>query len=978
MRLRALVSLAFAAALLRADAARSAPNPLPEPSVLRGWIAEMKRAERGPFQAIRWFCADGSVHPARPYPCERRGGGIQHGEWSPRTQQLRANGYAIANVLAEVVVDRYTGPAPDTSALGQLLIERFLLRVDDGWIFRRARSWRGALQIEDEEAGARRLVLAMMADPFWRASSRYAFAREAVRALPLQPDESSAARVRHLALELAQKDAAFTSLRAKIHNQPEAEDAGQVRAYARARGKAGLGPAYAELAAAIDALYEQAGAVATLEAAAAQTSDSELAEKFGLAAVKMSVAEDPAERLDVAGRILEALRDAYPTAATPGAALDLLEASLALEDEFFVAANALVRQLPRAARRERLAWLEDTIRALYGVGFLTRRQLDGTRESLTTLVRQRPLTIDTWRNELRYLTRAPEWSDRALAFHFGPAEQKLLPLEPLVLLFRQDRLRGSPLLFYSTVIDGLVLDANRLAGIEHEILGQRVGAGVRALNPGLARGVLHASGRELSHDRVDPDGIYLVPESTADLPSVAGILTRGEGSSLSHVQLLARNLGIPNVVVGEAVLPRVRALDGQRVVLAVSPAGVVRIERDGPSWDAVFGGQKVVSDVVIRPDLAKLDLSVRDPIPLSKLRAADSGRVSGPKGANLGQLRAAFGSAVPDGFVIPFGAFRAVLDQPFAPGGPSTWEWMKQSYARLATLPEGRVRDGEAHRFLAELRAWIARMDPGPELREALREHLDDLGRDGSFGVFVRSDTNVEDLPGFTGAGLNLTVFNVVGYDAVLGALHEVWASPFTERSYGWRQNHMEQPEYVFPAVVVQRAFESEKSGVMVTADVDTGRTDRLTIAVNEGVGGAVEGQATESLLVDAATGRVRLLSQATASEKTVLLPTGGIAKVPTSGSERVLEDREIRQLVELARAVPSRVPSLRDAQGEPQPADIEFAFRDGRLTLLQIRPFVESKSAQRSAYLLRLDEKLRARSRTVVPLDGVPKESPR
>jgi hypothetical protein len=71
-------------------------------------------------------------------------------------------------------------------------------------------------------------------------------------------------------------------------------------------------------------------------------------------------------------------------------------------------------------------------------------------------------------------------------------------------------------------------------------------------------------------------------------------------------------------------------------------------------------------------------------------------------------------------------------------------------------------------------------------------------------------------------------------------------------------------------------------------------------------------------------------------------------------------------------------VPALRDAQGKQLPADIEFAFRDGRLTLLQIRPYVESKSAQRNAYLLGLDEKLRSRSRTVVPLDGVPKESQR
>ncbi len=967
----------LAGLLVVAATTRAAPEALPDPPVLRAWVQEMKESTQGPFQAIRWFCNDGTMHPARPYPCGTRGGGVQHGEWNSRVKRMRENGYAIANVLSTLPVERYTGSAPDADALGQLVIERFLMRIDDAWIFRGAQTYRGALQVEDEETGARRLVLAMLADPYWRSPERFAFVREAARQLPLQPDAATAAAVRHLALEIAEKDRGFMLLRAKIHNLPDAGDAGRIREYAAARGRPQLASDYEQLAATIDALYAQAGAVATLETAARQTSDPALAEKFQLAARKLATAGAPAERLDVAGRILEALREAFPGAAMPEAALDLLDASLALEDEFFVAANALAPRLASATRRERLAWVEDALRALYGVGFLTRRQLDGSRESLLALVAQARLSVDSYRRELRYLARAPEWSDRQLAFHFGPAEAKLAPLEPLVHLFRQDRLRGSPLLFYTGVVDSLVRDANQLAGIEHEIVGEKVGAGVRALNPGLARGVLYAPERETLPEHVDPDGIYLLPESTSDLPRVAGILTRGEGSSLSHVQLLARNLGIPNVVVGEAALPRIRALDGQRIVLAVSPAGVVQIARDGANWDAVFGTQRVVSDLVIRPDLAKLDLSQTRLIPLSELRAEDSGRLSGPKGANLGTLKAAFGPQVPDGFVIPFGVFRKVLDQPLEPGGPSVWEWMRQSYAEQARLPEGPQRDREAYAFLARLRAWIAQVDPGPEFRAQLRAALDRLGPDGTFGVFARSDTNVEDLPGFTGAGLNLTVPNVVGYANVLAALREVWASPFTERSYGWRQNHMEQPEYVFPAVLVQRSFPSEKSGVLVTSDVDTGRMGWLTIAVSEGVGGAVEGQAAESLLVNEASGRVRLLAQATAPTKAVLSRAGGLARAPASGTERLLEPGEVAQLVSLSREVPRRFATLRDAQGRPIPADVEFAFRDGRLTLLQIRPLNESKSAQRNSYLLGLDTQLRARGATGVARDAVPKEEP-
>ncbi len=110
---------------------------------------------------------------------------------------------------------------------------------------------------------------------------------------------------------------------------------------------------------------------------------------------------------------------------------------------------------------------------------------------------------------------------------------------------------------------------------------------------------------------------------------------------------------------------------------------------------------------------------------------------------------------------------------------------------------------------------------------------MDDVFGDAeTVGVFVRSDTNVEDLPGFTGAGLNLTVPNVVGFEAVVKAIQQVWASPFTERAYAWRQSHMTQPEHVYPAVLLLKTFASEKSGVLVTADVETG--DRR-LAVDRG-----------------------------------------------------------------------------------------------------------------------------------------------
>jgi hypothetical protein len=956
-------------------AATAEPADLPDAATLRGWIAEMKTSPKGPFQGIRWFCDDGTVLPPKAYACADHGGGVQHGLWTDRVTAMREGGYAIANLLADLDPEEFTGEAADAQKLSQILLERFLISADDGWIFRGAFSYRGAFQIEDEEAGARRLIDAMIADPGWRTPARFALLREAVRLLPLQADSVTASNVRQLAIQIAEKDPGFADLRAKIHGAPEAADADRVREYAKTRGKPELAGEYEQIAADIDALYATEGAVEALRALAERSTDPELAKILRDGASRLQSDPAPTARLTLANQLEATLRHRFLTSETGVGGLELLQASLALEREAYAAGNTLLARLAKAPRRERLLWLNVTADGLYGAGFVSRRQFGSLRGAINGVTSKYTVTVDAYRELLRYLARVPEWAARSLDFNFSLAVARFAPIEPLANLYTQDRLRGSPLLFFGAVLDSLVRDANQLAGVRGDLFGQNIGAGLRALNPGLARGTIRAPRNRDEFEGLGHDDICLLPETTSDLPPVAGILTRGEGSSLSHVQLLARNLGIPNVVVTDALLPQVQTHVGQRAVLAVSPGGVVQLDADGPRWDAVFGEEKKVEGpVVIRPDLEKLDLKTAELLDLSQLRAVDSGRTSGPKGANLGELKHYFGDAVPGGVVIPFGVFRKLLDQPLEPGGPPVFEWMQERYdaiAKLAGRPQAQQR--AVSTFLSRLRDWIAHADPGADFRETLRSTLErKFGPDGSYGVFVRSDTNVEDLPGFTGAGLNLTVFNVVGFDNIMKAIHDVWASPFTERAYGWRQGNMTDPAYVFPAVVIQLAFPSEKSGVMVTTDVDQGVPGWVSIAVSEGVGGAVEGQATESLRVNTETGEVELLAQATAPERTVLSPTGGITHVPASGTSAVLQRDEIDQLIALARDV-AKFPSLRDEQGVVRPADIEFGFKDGKLALLQIRPFVESAAAQQNRYLLQLDAGLRERGQAPVDLDAVP-----
>ena len=125
-------------------------------------------------------------------------------------------------------------------------------------------------------------------------------------------------------------------------------------------------------------------------------------------------------------------------------------------------------------------------------------------------------------------------------------------------------------------------------------------------------------------------------------------------------------------------------------------------------------------------------------------------------------------------------------------------------------------------------------------------------------------------------------------------------------------------------------------------------------------------------------SGKVRLLADATAPTRRVLQSGGGLAEVNVSGAERVLNEQEIAELVELARGLPQRFPHLNDAVGNPAPADIEFGFLNGKLKLFQIRPFLESVRARNSSFLRALDRGLLSRKTTMVTLDAIPTENMR
>lgn len=941
----------------------------------RGWIAEMQAHERGPFSRLRWFCKDGTVMPPDAYACANHGGGYQHGEWSDKTRQLRDNGYLVANVLAGLDAAAWVNDPGFRSRYAQLLIERFLMTVDDGWIMRRALFYRGAIQEEDERAGARSLLVEMCSRDFWIGPG-FAALRAGVRMLPHGPNSASVQKVRQLSASLADQDSGFKPLRAKIHGTPGAEDADSVRVYASSLASEEQRRPYLELADEIDAIYQAEPLEIELDNIAARYTDAPwLQDILNAAARSLRNGGPGASRYITTSHLLAELREALPRIQSPSVRLAILDLSLRVEVDNFSAATALRSDVEDASRRRQAGYLKAAGVAAYGTGVINARLFAEMDKTLGTMgVNEMPL--DAYLRDLAYLGRAPGWGTQALRMYFYEDMEKLSQIEPLAMLFIQDQLRGSPLMFYSGVLNGLSRDANQLAGVKHRLFDEEVGVGFIALNPGLAVGILHVEPDLTEIENFRADGIYLLPETVSDLPPVAGILTAGEGNPLSHVQLLARNLGIPNVTVDAAVIEKLARHDGERVVIAVSKSGLVEIAAWSDRWNKVFQDADAAEGVVINPDLEKLDLALNELVPLDDLRATDSGRTVGPKAAKLGELRAHYPGNVSRGLAIPFGMFRReVFEQPWPGGDGTVFDWMVGNYAQLAAIPAGDPsRERRTEAFRAKLYDIVVNTRLSPDFSEKLAVAMQEIfGSDKQPGVFVRSDTNVEDLAGFTGAGLNLTLPNVVGYDNLLKAIPRVWASPFTARAFAWRQSHMTQPQHVYTSILLLESVASDKSGVLVTQDIDTGDREVVSVAVNEGLGGAVDGQAAESLRIPLDGSDVRVLATATAPWKRVPNPQGGLTLVPSSGSDTVLQPAEIETVIDFAKNLPDKFPAITDDEGNPAPADVEFGFVNGDLRLFQLRPFLESKMAKSIGYLQQMDVRLKDTAGIEVNMNGVP-----
>jgi hypothetical protein len=329
----------------------------------------------------------------------------------------------------------------------------------------------------------------------------------------------------------------------------------------------------------------------------------------------------------------------------------------------------------------------------------------------------------------------------------------------------------------------------------------------QAFNPGTAIGTLRLvpAGAVFEDLTFATDEIVILPESLPDITPVAGIISETFSTPLAHVSLRARAWGIPNVGLRGAATTYA-ALVGKSVVFEATAAGHTLREATAAEVEAWQARAKVARTVKIPP----ADLTATELRGLDQLRAADA-RAYGTKASNLGEIVAGklTGFAVPPGFGVPIRYYDAHLR---AAG-------LDARIAALLAEPRFRKDAGYRKQALAELRAAISAAPLDPTFVALLATRLRELtGGNDTLGVFVRSSTNAEDLPGFSGAGLYDTIPNARGLDQVAQAMKDVWASVWTLRGYEERELFGIDHTQVYGAVLVQIGVNATAAGVLVTA----------------------------------------------------------------------------------------------------------------------------------------------------------------
>jgi len=446
----------------------------------------------------------------------------------------------------------------------------------------------------------------------------------------------------------------------------------------------------------------------------------------------------------------------------------------------------------------------------------------------------------------------------------------------------------------------------------------------QAFTKGRTVGKLHVVPLGTAYESAifDRHDIVLLQESYPDITPVAGILATAFSTPLSHVNLRAGAWGIPNAGDKKA-RDKYAKLDGKIVYYEVTDTALTL--REATPAEIAELEHKIAKAKHV--DLPEADITAPRLAMLTRMRAKDVVKY-GTKAANLGEIVTANleGVSVPPGFGVPFFYYVQHMTQNKLDGKVD------------AVLADKRFKTDPAWRkqALEGLRKAIIDAPINQATLDMIYKRVE--VKLGGKGVFVRSSTNAEDLPGFNGAGLYDTMPNVVGKKPLGEALKTVWASLWNFRAVDERDAFGIDHHQVYFGVLIQVGVNATAAGVLVTKNLwDTTDDHGFTINAKWGLGmRVVEGQKVpEQIIFDPTNDGTKIISRADDPVMLKFDDQGGIKELPVpAGAGVILTEDRAKKLCNQVQIFLSVFP-----KGEP--LDIEWVLDGEKFWIVQARPYV-------------------------------------
>jgi len=223
------------------------------------------------------------------------------------------------------------------------------------------------------------------------------------------------------------------------------------------------------------------------------------------------------------------------------------------------------------------------------------------------------------------------------------------------------------------------------------------------------------------------------------------------------------------------------------------------------------------------------------------------------------------------------------------------------------------------------------------DLRDEITAAISDLmncHRLPDFIAAVRSSAVDEDGITASFAGQHETYLNIVGADAILQAVIRCWESARSEHAVHYRRQQGLSVAHPQIAVFVQQLVASDVSAVVFSANPVTGNRDEVMINASWGLGESIVGGTVTPDTFIVRKSDVAVVQRIISDKQcmTVSVP-GGTHEVEVPRFLRNTSSLNDEQVIEMAKLALTLEVTMK------HPVDVECAYADGKLYLLQCRP---------------------------------------